>query len=190
MHQPLIDHISRFISLRPADEAVILRLFHHKELTRNDFFLREGKVCRHLAFILKGIFRYYINQEGEEQIYSFGTEQGFLCDYESFVPQIIAQQNIQALEDAELLIISHEDLQEFYRLIPGAERFGRIAIEEVFIQLLGELKSFYTDDEETRYSKLLKDYPALLQRIPQYYIASYIGIKPQSLSRIRRRMGR
>ena len=85
-------------------------------------------------------------------------------------------------------MISFNDLQDFYREVEYGERFGRQGIEQVFLNAISQVTSFYADTPEVRYSKFLSDFRDIVQRIPQYYIASYVGIKPQSLSRIRKRI--
>jgi CRP-like cAMP-binding protein len=111
-----------------------------------------------------------------------------MCNYESFIPQLPSTKNIQALEDCDILQISYADLQVFYKSIREGERFGRLVIEQVFIKTLKDLSSFYSNTPEYRYQKFITQHPDLQQRISQYHIASYVGVKPQSLSRIRKRI--
>jgi len=118
----------------------------------------------------------------------FSRENEFVCNYPSFLPQIPSDKNIQATEETTLYIISYENLQRFYRELKEGEKFGRLAIEQVFLSAIQQLDSLYTDPPVQRYQRFLSVYPDLVQRIPQYFIASYVGIKPQSLSRIRKRM--
>lgn len=96
--------------------------------------------------------------------------------------------NIQALEDTVIYRISAEGIQQFYSEVANGERFGRIAIEKVFVNVISQVVSLYTDTPDKRYLKFLSDYPELVQRIPQYYIAAYVGVKAPSLSRIRKRL--
>jgi len=133
-------------------------------------------------------WRFYINHDGEEKIYDFSQENEYVCNYESFLPQKPSSKNIQALEDSVVFVISHNDLQSFYKNVREGERFGRIAIEYVFLQVLQDLSSFYTETPEVRYERFLKNHADLQQRISQYHVASYVGVKPQSLSRIRKRI--
>jgi CRP-like cAMP-binding protein len=188
MIEKLISSIRSLIDITQEEAEAINRLFKLKEIKKGDFFLADGQVCKHAGFIAKGLVRYYINHDGEEKTYDFGQENNFVCNYESFLPQTPSTKIIQALEDCEILQISYADLQVFYKSISGAERFGRLVIEQVFVQLLQALSSLYTDTPENRYRKLLKQHPDLLQRVSQYHIASYVGVKPQSLSRIRKRI--
>ena len=188
MIEKLISSIRSLIDLTREEEECINRLFKIKEIKKGDFFLADGQVCKHAGFIVKGLVRYYINYDGEEKTYEFGQENNFVCNYESFLPQTPSTKIIQALEDCEIWQISYADLQLFYQSVSGAERFGRLVIEQVFVQLLQALSSLYTDIPEYRYKKLLKEHPDLLQRVSQYHVASYVGVKPQSLSRIRKRI--
>lgn len=184
----LIATIRNYIPLSAADEKIIYRLFHKKVIKKGSHLLEAGSVCRYAIFIEKGLVRYYIDKDGEEKTTYFNKEGEFVCDYMSFLPQAPARINIQALEDTVVWVINHRDLQQFYKEVHHGERFGRLAIEEVFVQAIEQIGSLYADPPAARYINFLKKYPDLIQRIPQYYIASYVGVKPQSLSRIRRRM--
>lgn len=188
MTDKLISTLRSIIDLDAKEAAYVKLLFKEKSLKKGDYFLAEGQVCKQVGFIVKGLIRYYINDQGEDKVYAFGQENDFVCNNESFIPQIPSTKNIQALEDCEILQISYNDLQTLYKSIRQGERFGRLVIEQVFIQTLGDLSSFYVDTPEFRYEKFLRKHPDLQQRISQYHIASYVGVKPQSLSRIRKRI--
>lgn len=190
MTEELIKSIQSLTDLTPKEIDWIKLLWKERTIKKGDFFLKEGQICRHLGFIKNGIIRYYINQDGEEKTYNFARAHKFVCNYESFIPQTPSTKNIQALEDCNILQISYSDLQTFYKSVAQAERFGRLIIEQVFIQTLQDLSSFYTDTPELRYEKFLKQHADLQQKISQYHIASYIGVKPQSLSRIRKRISK
>jgi CRP-like cAMP-binding protein len=150
--------------------------------------LEEGQVCRHLFFIEKGLVRYYLSNNGEEQTNYFNKEGEWVCDYPSFLPKVPTTVNIQTLENTIAWVISHDDLQKFYQEVRHGERFGRLGIEQVFINVIRQVTSLYTDKPQVRYQKFMQAYFDIAQRIPQYYIASYVGVKPQSLSRIRKRL--
>lgn len=187
MINKLLQTIEKAVNVDQDEKELIARLFHEKKYAKGEYFLKEGDVCRNVGFIINGVMRYYINDDGEEKTYGFAEESDFVCNNESFLPQQPSRQIIQALEDCTLLVIGYDNLQKFYTSIKSGERFGRLVIEQVFVKTLQGLNSFYTDSPELRYEKFVKEYPELLQRIPQYYIASYVGVKPQSLSRIRSR---
>jgi CRP-like cAMP-binding protein len=188
MTEELIVSMQSYIDLDAKEIDCIKLLFTERSIKKGDFFLAEGQVCKQVGFIVKGLMRYYINHDGEDRSYSFAQENSFICNYESFIPKTASTKIIQALEDCEILQISYDDLQILYKSIRHGERLGRLVIEHVFIQVLQDLSSFYTDTPEYRYEQFIKKHPDLQQRISQYHIASYVGVKPQSLSRIRKRI--
>lgn len=184
----LLHSIKKLVTLTPEETHIVTSLFKEKTYNKGDYFLEEGEICKHVGFVVKGLMRYYINHEGEEKTYAFSQEDNYVCNYESFLSQSPSSKNIQALEDTDVLVISYPDLQTFYANVREGERFGRLVIEAVFLQLLQDLSSFYTETPELRYERFIKNHADLQQRISQYHIASYVGVKPQSLSRIRKRI--
>jgi CRP-like cAMP-binding protein len=187
MIKSLLDSINNIITLSPAEVGIVTDLFKQRSYKKGEYFLEEGRICKQVGFVAKGLFRYAINHDGQEKIYDFSQENEFVCNYESFLPQHPSSKSIQALEDTEVFVISHADLQLFYAKVSEGERFGRIAIEAVFVKLLQDISSLYTETPEIRYKRFLENHADLQQRISQYHIASFIGVKPQSLSRIRKR---
>jgi CRP-like cAMP-binding protein len=185
--QFLIDTIKQIINVSDDETLLLKQLFTEKYIKKGEHFLSEGQICRSVAMIKSGLVRYYINDDGNEGTYYFGREGNFVCDYESFLPQVPSNKNIQALEDTSLYVISYNGLQQLYKTLKEGERLGRVAIEMVFVNTIQQLSSFYRDSPEIRYQRFLNTYFDISQRVPQYYIASYVGIKPQSLSRIRKR---
>lgn len=188
MKDTLINRIKALITLSPKGVEYIKQSFEERVIEKGDYFLKEGDICTKVGFIVTGLLHYYMNSDGEYKTYFFAQENDFICNYESFIPQVSSTKNIQAIEDCRILQISYARLQELYKTLDQGERFGRVVIEQVFIQTLQDLSSFYTDSAEARYKKFIKEHPDLQQRMPQYYIASYVGIEPQSLSRIRKRI--
>jgi len=188
MISSLLKSIQNVIRLNQAEIDIVKSLFKEKFYKKGDYFLEEGRICKQVGFVAKGLVRYYINHDGEEKIYDFSQENEFVCNYESFLTQVPSSKNIQALEDSIVFVISHADLQLFYANVREGERFGRIAIEAVFVKLLQDISSLYAETPELRYERFLKNHADLQQRISQYHIASFVGVKPQSLSRIRKRI--
>jgi CRP-like cAMP-binding protein len=183
----LIENIRALIPLSAADKEIIKTLFRKKLVTKGEHILRTGEVCKYVFFIEKGLVRYYLSAKNEEQTYFFSKEGEWGSDYPSFIPKVPTMINIQALEDSVIWQINYNDLQTFYQKIKHGERFGRLGIEHIFISITGQLYSFYTDKPKARYQRFLQSYYDVAQRIPQYFIASYVGVKPQSLSRIRKK---
>ncbi|MDF7814937.1 Crp/Fnr family transcriptional regulator [Hymenobacter sp. YC55] len=188
-HESLLAVVRRFVTLTPAEEILLTELFVAEQLPKGGFFLRPGQVSRKVAFIVEGVFHNFRHRDGQEHSFYFGREREFIGDYSSFLPAQPAAHGIQALEPARLLSISYDNLQRLYREVGQGERFGRLVAETLFTDVLGQLTSFYEETPEERYARFVRTYPDLQQRVPQYYIASYVGVKPQSLSRIRGRTG-
>lgn len=186
-HDSLLPIIRSFITLAPAEEDLVRQWFVAEELPKGGFFLRAGEVSRKIGFVLQGVFHNFRSRDGQEHTFYFGREQEFIGDYSSFLPARPAAHAIQALEPARLLTISYDNLQRLYREVREGERFGRLVAEYLFVDVLRQLTSFYEETPEERYARFVRTYPDLQQRVPQYYIASYVGVKPQSLSRIRAR---
>jgi CRP-like cAMP-binding protein len=113
MINSLLDSIQNLITLSQAEKDLVASLFKEKTYKKGDFFLSDGQICKHVGFIVKGLMRYYINHDGEEKTYSFSQENQYACNYESFIPQSPSSKIIQALEDSDVLVISHHYLQVF-----------------------------------------------------------------------------
>jgi CRP-like cAMP-binding protein len=141
-----------------------------------------------MGLIESGLMRTFIMQEGVERTFGFISEKGFLTNYESFVNQRPSSSSIQALEDTTVHVATFENFEHIYQHTRSGDRIGRLVLGRVFIKLQNELTSFYTDSPIQRYQNFITTYPNLQQRMSQYHIASFVGVKPPSLSRIRRRI--
>ncbi|MEZ2443853.1 Crp/Fnr family transcriptional regulator [Chitinophaga sp. RCC_12] len=189
IHTNLIRAMEHFIRMDEAEKLFISSLFVSREYQKNDYFLREGQVCREAGFIEKGLIRYYsIKDSGEELTFDFGKENEFTCNYESFLDHSASQRSIQCIEPTTILAISYENLQLLYSKIKEGEKFGRLICEYLYLNAIKKITSIYSDQPEQRYLQFVNNYPDLQQRIPQYYISSFVGVKPPSLSRIRKRL--
>lgn len=184
-YSTLLQAIRRIIALTTEEEAVVSSLFEPMVLPTDGYFLRAGDVCRYAGFVTQGLLRYYILDDGAEHTYDFSPEQTFVSNYESFLTQTPSTRFIQAIEPTTLLVINYNNLQRLYNSIGEGQKFGRLVAEQLFVGILQKLTSFYQETAEERYETFLRSFPTLQERIPQYVIASYVGIKPQSLSRIR-----
>jgi CRP-like cAMP-binding protein len=184
----LLSTIRSYIPLSSEDETIIRSLFRLQKLKKGHQLLQAGTICKDIFFIQEGLVRYYAIVDGEEKTSYFNKEGEFVCYYGSFLPQKPSTITIEALEPCIVYSISHSNMQLFYDQVKYGDRFGRMAIEEVFMNVSNQLNSLYNDSPELRYQLFLSRFPDIGQRIQQYYIASYIGVKPQSLSRIRRRL--
>jgi CRP/FNR family transcriptional regulator, anaerobic regulatory protein len=190
MYEPVRASLQRWINCSESQFDAFLTIARPQEVTykRKEFILREGETCRYLYFINKGCIRYFYNVDGEEKTGQFFFENGWYSDLESFLTGEPSWQNIQALEPTQLLLISRDNLYRLYEQVPVFERFGRLLIEQSFIGLRTKNKHLTSLSPEERYLKLIEERPKVIQRVSLKYIASYLGVQPESLSRIRKRL--
>ena len=161
-----------------------------RTLAKHDLFVKEGQVAHDMAIILKGACRMYFTYREREQTGHFMFEGQWIGDYESFLTQKPAANNVEALEDCEVLCLSYDKMQQLYTMGARYERFGRLIAEYVYLVAMNSYKSLLLKTAEERYIQLLDTQPHILERLPQHYIASYLGIQPPSLSRIRNKLSR
>jgi CRP-like cAMP-binding protein len=181
-------YLARFVTLSEGEFAAFCAKLMPRPLKRKEVLLRQGEVCKHVAFITQGCLRYFYLVEGEEHTGQFFFENSFYTDYESFLSGEPSRQNVDALEKTELLLLRKTDLYGLYEENPKFERFGRLMAEQAYLGVRRRNTDLLNLSPEDRYLELLAKRPKVIERIPQHYIASYLGIKPQSLSRIRKRI--
>ena len=184
----LLNSLRQIAVLEPEEELLFRQAFKPYAVKKNDFFLQSTEINRRLGFLCKGLVRYFVFKNDEESTLEFTKEGEFIADYGSFLSKEPSLQNIQALEDCELLVIEYEELQKLYKVSKNANLLGRVIIEHRFIIMVNQLLTVHRYTPEDRYRYFLEHYKDLVQRIPQYIIASFVGVKPQSLSRIRKRL--
>lgn len=175
-------------SLDKEEELLFKEAFQVIQVNKNDYFLQSNEICNKIGFLHTGLIRYFVFNKNEESTFEFTKEGEFVGDYESFISQQPSLQNIQALEDCVIVTIDYDSLQNLYLKSINANYIGRIFVEQRFIIMVNQLVTLNRFSPEERYQYFLKNYKDLSQRIPQYLIASYVGVKPQSLSRIRKRI--
>ncbi len=180
----------QFINLTDEEFETVYNYMSFKTLKRREVLLEIGTVCNHTYFIGEGLIRYYHDVDGEEVTGQFFFEGGWYIDFESFISGDPSRQGVQALEKTELAVLSKKDIYKLYVEVPKMERFGRIMAENAFIGLRKKTDAFTLRTPEERYLDLIKQRPKVISRVPQHYIASYLGVKPQSLSRIRKRISK
>lgn len=182
-------HIQKRIELTESEFEKCLTFFIPKKIRKRHFLLQEGDVCRHLGFVTKGCLREYnVDDKGEEHVIQFAIEDWWISDLNSFLTEKPSLWNIDAIEDSELLLLEKRDRERLFAAIPKMERFFRLLQESNYVSTHNRINQTLTDSADDRYLAFLKNYPALVQRVPQNQIASYLGITPQSLSRIRKEL--
>lgn len=188
MYDQILNRLSQFISLDKNEQDIFISKLKVKAYKKKELILQEGDICKYAYFINKGCLRYYYNVQGQENTAQFFFENGWYTDYDSFLTGKPSQQNIETLENSEILLLSAQDFQQLYIEIPKLERFGRIMAENAFLGIRQRSEMINNQTAEERYISLIKERPKVFERIPQHYIASFLGIKPPSLSRIRKRI--
>jgi CRP-like cAMP-binding protein len=186
--QRLREYISRFMVLPESDLQIFLDSLIPKLIPKGAYLMEAGQVCDYVAFINKGHFRSFCIVNGEEATYNFFFDGNFMTDYSSFVSRQPSIESHQALEDAEVLTLSHEKMQMIYNQVPSWEKFGRLIAEFIIIGIAQRNRAMLFMSPEEHYLNLMKTRPKVIANIPLHYIASYLGIQPESLSRIRKRL--
>ncbi len=189
MYERIHANINRRIQLTDAEFEHFKTFLHEKTVKKKEFLLKAGEVSKHLAFVNAGGFRTYsMDKTGEEHILQFSLEDWWVSDAYSALTQKPSTLFIEALEDSHVYFIDNQELEQLYIDIPKFERFFRILAQNRFIALEERINGELSASAEERYLALLDRYPTLPQRVPQQYIASFLGIQPPSLSRIRKQL--
>lgn len=183
----LLYYLSKWATITESDNVIIEKAFEEVSVKKKKDLLEPREVCNHIYFIVKGCLRsYYVDDRGNEHIYQIRMDNNWISDLESFFTHKASKYYIEALEDSQLLRISTENLEQLYKDVPALERYFRILFQKAYINSLKRLNSTMWESAVDRYNDLLKEHPTLFQRVPLIYIASYLGITPESLSRIRK----
>jgi CRP-like cAMP-binding protein len=185
--QQLINHIQSVVDLNPQESDKISQRFRSFFLKRKKDLMHGGEVCKNIAFISSGCVRSYtIDENGNEHVIQLAFENHWISDLYSFLSQELSEMFIEAIEDSKLLLISKENLEQLYIEVPKIERFFRILFQRAYVKTLQRLEKTFSEPAPARYKALIEKSPDILQRVPLIYIASYLGITAESLSRIRK----
>jgi CRP/FNR family transcriptional regulator, anaerobic regulatory protein len=175
-------------AMQQADWEALSSRFTYRQLKKGDFLTRNGEVCRQVSFLNKGLIRIFYAVDGKEINTGFVAENNYIAEYASFLVQQPAHSNLDALEESEVINLSYDDMQLLYQTNPVFQIFGRKIAEMLFVLLVSQNTTLLTLSPEERYQTLINYQPYVIQRVPQYMIASFIGITPEHLSRIRKKM--
>ena len=187
MLSELLNLLGGIAELDENEVELINSSFKPLTLSKGEFFLKSDEVNKHIAFLSKGLVRYFVYKDDEEATFEFTKQGEFIGDYQSFNNKTVSKQNIQAIENCELLIIDHNQIQNIFKTTKNGNLLGRVIMEHRFNIMVNQLLAIYMQSHEERYKSFVSQYSSIAQRIPQYLIASYVGVQPPSLSRIRRR---
>jgi CRP/FNR family transcriptional regulator, anaerobic regulatory protein len=184
------DEIRHFISgltdLKEVEFQAFREFVTLKKFKRKEYFLRQGQICKQLGLIVKGYVRLFYLVDGEEITKDFNFE-NFICgSYASFSLQQPSRFNIIAMEDLEVYMIGRDSLYQLFEKYPGIQKLARLQIERMFIRKELREASFLLDNAEQRYNNLAEQEKNMIERVPLKYLASYLGLSAETVSRIRR----
>lgn len=184
--KPLLDYFQEVIPLNNEEKQLVTELFKPRLYRKRQYVLQEGDVCHQFNFIVRGCLRMYkIDDKGNTHILQFASENSWLSNIGSFHERKPSELNIDALEDTMVLQISYDNLLSLYITAPKFDRIFRVLIENSFVSLQKRLLQNISSTAEDRYLSFLEKYSHLTNRIPQTQIASFLGITPEFLSRLR-----
>ncbi len=187
----ILKNISRFINLDETETDYFVSLLQSKKIKKNEFLLKPGDICRYEHFITKGCMRTYtVDNNGFEHILMFGMEDWWVGDLYSFLTRTPATYFIDALEETDILQISKASLDNLYKTVPKFERFFRLIIQNAFIAQQQRINQNLSFTAGQRYLQFVKQYPNLEQRLSQKQVAAYLGITPEFLSVLRRKLAK
>ena len=185
----LLKNVSKHIALNEKEKSFFVSLLEPKSLKHKKIYLHAGEVCKHSTFVIEGALKSFtVDKEGREHILNFATKDWWIADLYSFFSRKPSVLSIQAIADSEVLTLSYENQQLLYEKVPKFERFFRILVENSLVANQQRLIDNLSSTAEARYLHFIKKYPSLLSCVPQHNIASYLGITPEFLSKIRRRL--
>jgi CRP-like cAMP-binding protein len=189
MYELLYKKINSIISISNEEFDYCKTLFVPKRLRKRQYFLQEGDVCKYQAFVEKGILRSYtIDEKGAEHILQFASEGWWMADLSSYLTGEPSFLNMDVLEEAELLLITKTSWELAMQKVLALERYFRIIIQNNLVATQKRLLQSFSETAEEKYIRFMAIYPDCLQRVPQHMIASYLGIKRETLSRLRKQM--
>lgn len=189
MFDTLLSHIQNKVDITEEQKTELQSFFTLKKLRKKQYLLQEGDVCKYLSFVSKGVLKSYIlDEKGSEHINMFAFEGWWISDFNSFINQEKAVLNIDAVEEADLLTITREDYEDLMLKIPVMDRYFRILYQNSLVTKDYRLIASNSFTAEEKYTQFAQKNPEVIQRIPHNLIASYLGLAPETVSRIRKKI--
>lgn len=189
MHAVLIQELKRHVDLTAADEEVITKSFRYKKVRRNQYLVQPPDVALYEHFVVSGcLFQYYLDDDGIQHTLIFAPEGWWMTDLQSFLMKQESKYFIQALEDSEVLIIAKEVFDRLLKDVPALNSYFVMLYQKAIIGQNERLLNVLSTKVEERYFRFLKKYPQLENRVPQYLIASYLGVTPEFFSRVKSKL--
>ncbi|WP_106914734.1 Crp/Fnr family transcriptional regulator [Chryseobacterium aurantiacum] len=189
MTESLKTHVREYVDISDEKLERYCNAFILRKIKKKDFLLKEGHICEFEGFVVNGCFKVsHTDRNASEQILYFGIENWWISDIDSFINSIPSKLNIQALEDSEILLISKENKEKLYQEMPEVERLMRLKFQMSIIALQRRIIDNLSKSSEERYIEFLKDYSETAHRLTNIQIAAYLGVTPEFISRIRRKI--
>ncbi|MCL5130359.1 Crp/Fnr family transcriptional regulator [Algibacter sp. L4_22] len=184
--QPLLDYIKSLIDLTPKEEAFLESKVTYRKYLKGQYVIQQGDICKYECFVISGCTKtFYLDQEGQEHMVMFAIENWWTADMGSFISQTPADYNVQCLENTELILFAYDELEELYAEIPKLERLFRQIVERAFVASQKRIVRNFSLTAKERYLYFKNQYPQIEERIPQYLVASFLGITKEFLSKIK-----
>ena len=185
----LIHNIKDKVILNENETAILASKLKQRTYLKGQYIVQEGDTYKYQTFIISGkVKTFYVDKDGNEHIVAFGVENWWVGDICSFTTQTPAEFNTQCLEKTTVVQISYDDMEELYRTIPKLERYFRIIIQKAYGNVTKRIVRNHSMSAKERYLLFTESYPEIAQGVPQYMIASYLGITKEFLSRMRKQM--
>ena len=183
--------VAKRVNLTEQEIVAFNDVLVYKSFKKKEIILQPGMVCNFEAYVKKGLFRtYYINKNGHEIDLLFSTEDWWIGDLTSFSQQVETKLFIQALEDSEVLVINFQSKEKLFKKVPALERLFRLMVQKALETMMTRFVDTVSETAESRYLNFIKKYPSIPLRVPQHMIASYLGITPEFLSKLRTRLSK
>jgi len=184
-----ISYINKYVTLTAEEETLLLSKVSYRKYLKGQFVVQQGDVCKYSGFVISGCTRtFYVNEDGEEHIVMFSIEDWWASEIGSFVTQSPSDYNVQCIENTELIQLSYIDQEELFKAIPKLERFFRLILERAFVASQKRIVRSFSLTAKDQYLQFKIQYPEVEQRIPQYMVASYLGISKEFLSKIKNQL--
>ncbi len=189
MYEELLHNVTSLIDLTAEEKELFLSFLQPKKLRKRQYLVQAGDACRYECYVVKGCLRqYYVDESGAEHTVMIALEDWWISDMYGLITGNASLTNIEAIEDAELLLIEKNDFEKLLATVPKFEKHFRIKLQRAFVAHQKRIIENMSMPAEQRYINFIQQYPLMEQRVPQKHIASYLGITAESLSRIRKQL--
>ena len=190
MKENIIIELSKYVNLTEKEWLAFSKLLIIKKYKKGEFFLKEEDYCNYVGFVDKGLLNFFYLIDGVEHMRGFFSPNNFISNYPCFLLGNKSKFYIKALKNSSITLIHKNDLFLLYKQLPKIQELSRNVVENLYIEISEKYESFFLKTAEERYLELINSEPNIIKTVPQYMIASYLGITPEGLSRIKKRISK